>query len=763
MNKLYRSLTLAAVIVSVVSSAEAGMISRGVSAFRSVLGYDKRPTPVPTQAVEIPVRAEKVKVNLDYVVTERSDNSVDGRKIIGVRLTPASTIGRSSVLDLPEDGPDEYDRRIADPTGGGATGRNDRAGLVAIPGRPTEASAGIGLQTYVLTERPTADAKLKGDRPAVRNIHDDMTGGGTGIGTRDGAASRGVSAGVLASRGKNGEGISRRDGSRVGPGSHITTHGAGPGIVPQGARLTPWLRITLGVKHAQYKYTKDEDTAVNQTVETKKWVWWDKLPRRRDNGVGSGHGCIDEARITNVTKCIEEQQKIFGQHVMIASADDDLTNVLLRNGTNFGTYNPNDKSLNIHFDDAVAREPCTKVNQHQESTLSTGISGRKHGSTEKEGGSMPGCNPSPRRKHGLTFRYNEGDVSLKLNENTQEGLGLMKGQIDLSGYPHVLEESGTGWQVWRIDLPDGDCPEEKPECHISVTALVEPSIGDVKSIAYAVIWLGDKSDTMAIPQCGTVPYCFHDNGGITPDFNRVCAPSGDDRTFEEVMQNCTALTGRPPLKNGFPPTSMFEASQLSNATEDMHPTRLLNATEDMDPTQLFNATEDMYPSLLFNATEDMYHSQLFNATEGMDPTPLFNATEDMDPTQLFNATEDIDPTQLVNATDELWQTVARRTNYPVATMILQPTSSHRTSRLFGGSPEMTLTSDFSASRSHHANPSEMDEMPASKMNPYNIAAAAVGAAIVTTAGVVVGYLVFKKYRGHGSSSDGVRLEIIATQ
>jgi hypothetical protein len=49
------------------------------------------------------------------------------------------------------------------------------------------------------------------------------------------------------------------------------------------------------------------------------------------------------------------------------------------------------------------------------------------------------------------------------------------------------------------------------------------------------------------------------------------------------------------------------------------------------------------------------------------------------------------------------------------------------------------------------------------MNPYKIAAAAVGAAIVTTAGVVVGYLVFKKYRGHGSSSDGVRLEIIATQ
>jgi hypothetical protein len=47
--------------------------------------------------------------------------------------------------------------------------------------------------------------------------------------------------------------------------------------------------------------------------------------------------------------------------------------------------------------------------------------------------------------------------------------------------------------------------------------------------------------------------------------------------------------------------------------------------------------------------------------------------------------------------------------------------------------------------------------------PWEKAAITGGSVVVVAAGVAIGYLVFKRCRGHGSSGDGVRLEIITTQ
>jgi hypothetical protein len=42
-------------------------------------------------------------------------------------------------------------------------------------------------------------------------------------------------------------------------------------------------------------------------------------------------------------------------------------------------------------------------------------------------------------------------------------------------------------------------------------------------------------------------------------------------------------------------------------------------------------------------------------------------------------------------------------------------------------------------------------------------AAITGGSVVVAAGVAIGYLVFKGCRGHGSSSDGVRLVFIPSE
>jgi hypothetical protein len=181
MTKLYRSLALAAVIAYFGGSAEAGMLAPIAGAFRSVLGYDKRPTPVPTQAVEIPEVPGRVKTNLDDIVTERFDSTVGDGRTVGVRLHSANSSGEAD-------------------------------------GRAT---------------------LLKGGRPAIRTIRDDMTGGGAGIGAGDERTKKvGGTAGFVEGY-NGGVGIGLRAQGNVGLGGRIAMRAANPAIIPAGAKTPP--------------------------------------------------------------------------------------------------------------------------------------------------------------------------------------------------------------------------------------------------------------------------------------------------------------------------------------------------------------------------------------------------------------------------------------------------------------------------------------------------------------------------------------------
>jgi hypothetical protein len=78
----------------VTTSPRSAAIASGLIAvadtFRGVLGYDKKQATVPTKAVKIPIRTEKIKVNIHGIATKRSDSTVEGIKAVGVTLTPYS-------------------------------------------------------------------------------------------------------------------------------------------------------------------------------------------------------------------------------------------------------------------------------------------------------------------------------------------------------------------------------------------------------------------------------------------------------------------------------------------------------------------------------------------------------------------------------------------------------------------------------------------------------------------------------------------------
>jgi hypothetical protein len=527
MNKFYKSCTMAAVIVIVDNSAEAGMLAPIAGAFRSVLGYDKRPTPVPTQAVEIPVRAEKVKVNLDDIVTERSDGTVGDGRTVGVRLTPAFTISGPPVLDLPEDGPDEYDNRITDPTGGVATGRNDRAGLVAIPGRPTEASAGIGLQTYVLTGRPTAVAMLKGSRPAVRNIHDDMIDGGTGIGTRDGAASRGVSAGVFASRGKNGEGIGRRDGSRTELGGHIAMRAAGPAIGPHEQGTTTDSSRDDPVGPGTRKLEDEESEG--QVPE--EWVWVQYAPRY-ENGVMAGIGCI---KLKEAQSALDWKNSVIqaqDERTWIGQVGDDLVNPLSSDGGTFGSYKAG-SYLVITMRRAAVHNPCEEYD---------GTCQRQYISEDI----------------GFTLDLQGGRLSL--TRQTADALQIPE-HIDNLGI--LTKHFGTNWHTLTIAGSMQDQPGEPEECIMTVTIVTGPEQNERGNVAYVIIGRGVAG---LIDSCGIAPRGLSWYGGITPDINPLCLDGLDDyETAEELIDKCRNLTDKPLPSRIFSPSEIFSASDILDA------------------------------------------------------------------------------------------------------------------------------------------------------------------------------------------------------
>jgi hypothetical protein len=126
----------------------------------------------------------------------------------------------------------------------------------------------------------------------------------------------------------------------------------------------------------------------------------------------------------------------------------------------------------------------------------------------------------------------------------------------------------------------------------------------------------------------------------------------------------------------------------------------------------------------------------------------------MDLSWLLNETEDMDLAWLLNDTEEFWPTTqfaqtakSMRTHAPISARTF-PASS-----LFDDSCELRLSADLAIT--DLLSPKLRDSVSARKLSPWAIAAITGGAVVVTAAGVIVGYLVFK--------SGGVNLVFIQSE
>jgi hypothetical protein len=303
MTKFYRRLTLAAVIASVGSSAEAGMISRAFDVLRHPFGGNSAsdvvvaPTPSvgPLAAVAKP---DMIAMDLGDVAARNPDCTIEGRGAIGVRLTSAVSPGESD-------------------------------GHVAA---------------------------LKGGGPDVRTVHDDMTDGRAGIGTGDERTKKfGGTAGSVEGY-NGGVGIGLRAQNNVGLGGHISMRADRPAIVPAGAKTPPppvWVAEHLeqnpGQAVVQHRSKVLEDGGLEP------WVKY-QLPNRLEGDGAVWDGCIPGRLVSAVETCAREKVENLNVFLLARPSDDNLTNSISEGGGD-GAIEP---SLNLYIliEDCTVSIPC---------------------------------------------------------------------------------------------------------------------------------------------------------------------------------------------------------------------------------------------------------------------------------------------------------------------------------------------------------------------------------------------------------------------